>query len=545
MKMIDKAKELAYLLNGRDTGSVDSKCKIITEWLEQNQPKPVVVGLSKNQVLSLSECLSDKCNDYSFRNWIEHWLVQQEFSHPSAKTLDLLDVQIRKLTATNKVHVETAIELSKEIEQLKQNPQVVGLSDEQVRDLASVVSSVDYDDFHTTRYDALIQNYLKTQTFTQSEVKEVVVGLSDEQVGYLAAYFVSKDYGFFGEIETVIKDWQKTQTFAQSVEFSSEELADSYQSLYEDFRKVSKELEQLKSQQVVGLSNEQVVNLENYLNSDDREHCTFRAAIIDWLKTQTFTQPSPVVVGLTEEHIRAFTKEQFPEWAEHAFVKRILDWQKTQTFAQPAIGITDSRPNWDDAPYWANWLACDKYSGWHWHKNKPFIDVSGWESDYKFLTSNENWKETLQQRPSDMGIPITEQKQDVKFDSWHNITPRFNMQPDEAVSCYYKLVYTDKHGEEVNVATYSNCAIKRPKPTQQVEVGQSWKHKRKGTKYEVLAQFERPKPTQQVWKNEFGEFEVTIIGINDAELVYQNNKTKSFGTRGISDFLAKFEQVQS
>ena len=55
--MIDKEKvrELALLLIGRDTWSVESKSRIITEWLEQNQPTPVVVGLSDDQVWELAK----------------------------------------------------------------------------------------------------------------------------------------------------------------------------------------------------------------------------------------------------------------------------------------------------------------------------------------------------------------------------------------------------------------------------------------------------------------------------------------------------------
>jgi hypothetical protein len=222
------------------------------------------------------------------------------------------------------------------LEQNQPEPVVVGLSDEQVRDLAGVVSSVDYDDFHTTRYDVLIQNYLKTQTF------------------------------------------------AQSVEFSSGELADSYQSLYEDFRKVKKELEQLKLQQevkevTIGLSDEQIYNLYDWLANAEYG---FVAAYKEWAKTQTFTQSSEafkaameevhirneeiaqlkeeleqlklqqevkeVPVGLSDEQVDEISSRlECVEWGYKGIIRNYL---KTQTFAQPAIGNTDSRLNWDDAP---------------------------------------------------------------------------------------------------------------------------------------------------------------------------------------------------
>ena len=58
-----------------------SRDEIITEWLEQNQPEPVVVGLSDEQKADFVE--------YVYRNrWIEiketlnNWLKTQTFSQP-------------------------------------------------------------------------------------------------------------------------------------------------------------------------------------------------------------------------------------------------------------------------------------------------------------------------------------------------------------------------------------------------------------------------------------------------------------------------------
>lgn len=210
--MIDKEKvrELAYLLIGRDTGSVDSKCKIITEWLEQNQPEPVVVGLSDEQVLDLVYYFSHNMHTppIDTGHALESWLKTQTFVQPEVKEV------------------------------------AVGLSDEQVRDLASVVSSVDYDDFHTTRYDVLIQNYLKTQTFTQPET--TVVGLSDEQVNAFACY-----YGLStteqSKLRCELKKWLNTQIFVHSEPPLSNEQV--YGELYQEYQDVKKEIEQLKSQQ--------------------------------------------------------------------------------------------------------------------------------------------------------------------------------------------------------------------------------------------------------------------------------------------------------
>lgn len=103
------------------------------------------------------------------------------------------------------------------LEQNQPEPIVTGLTDEQIKDLACVVSSVDYDDFHTTRYDVLIQNWFKKQTFTQ-EVQAVAVGLSDEQVNSLFEYFPYKatKEDFIEGYNT----WAKTQTFTQPEQFT-------------------------------------------------------------------------------------------------------------------------------------------------------------------------------------------------------------------------------------------------------------------------------------------------------------------------------------
>ena len=255
---------------------------------------------------------------------------------------------------------------------------------------------------------------------------------------------------------------------------------------------------------VVGLSDEQIIILGEVIRSRPNESETL--VIHDWLKTQTFAQPEPIVVGLTEEHIRAFTKEQFPEWAEHAFVKRILDWQKTQTFAQPepvVVGLTeeqvfdlacemeglkdDSRyqydtlikrflktqtfaqqftPDWSTAPSWANWLAQDLNGKWVFFEDEPenYSCTNRWIASsgrYHVAVINKNWKETLQQRP---------------------------------------------------------------KPTPQVEVGQVW---RSNDNHEIA------------WEM------ATVIGVDDEAIAYRSNAKRKIGVFDIADFLAKFEQVQS
>jgi len=68
------------------------------------------------------------------------------------------------------------------------------------------------------------------------------------------------------------------------------------------------------------------------------------------------------------------------------------------------------KPDWKDAPEWANYLAMNGSGWWFWFKEKPFISeyYSEWlPSDYLIGGScraggycgANNWLESLEQRP--------------------------------------------------------------------------------------------------------------------------------------------------
>lgn len=119
--MIDKAKELAYLLNGRDTGSVDSKCKIITEWLEQNPVEPVVVGLSDDNVWSLAEAFVDD-NALTMQEMFDsygEWAKTQAFAQPEVKevVIGLTDEQIDNLVVWLGVGFVTATKVATRVKE--------------------------------------------------------------------------------------------------------------------------------------------------------------------------------------------------------------------------------------------------------------------------------------------------------------------------------------------------------------------------------------------------------------------------------------------
>jgi hypothetical protein len=56
---------------------------------------------------------------------------------------------------------------------------------------------------------------------------------------------------------------------------------------------------------------------------------------------------------------------------------------------EPQIGLCEpspqaaiaSKPNWKDAPEWAQWLAQDASHSWYWHELEPEPEDGVWESD--------------------------------------------------------------------------------------------------------------------------------------------------------------------
>lgn len=68
------------------------------------------------------------------------------------------------------------------------------------------------------------------------------------------------------------------------------------------------------------------------------------------------------------------------------------------------------KPNWDDAPDWAKWLAMDSCGTWYWHQNKPVLRQGPheggrdyWEpkrcSEIAMEPEVPNWQNTLERRP--------------------------------------------------------------------------------------------------------------------------------------------------
>jgi len=63
------------------------------------------------------------------------------------------------------------------------------------------------------------------------------------------------------------------------------------------------------------------------------------------------------------------------------------------------------KPQWKDAPDWANWLAQDYNGQWFWYENEPIMkNIQWWPANGAVDSStpdNPNWQETLEERPKD------------------------------------------------------------------------------------------------------------------------------------------------
>lgn len=66
-----------------------------------------------------------------------------------------------------------------------------------------------------------------------------------------------------------------------------------------------------------------------------------------------------------------------------------------------------SKPDWKDAPQWANFLAQDESGHWFWYEKEPRVGARGnwvWGSNNKFCSAfarndGDGWTETLESRP--------------------------------------------------------------------------------------------------------------------------------------------------
>lgn len=74
-------------------------------------------------------------------------------------------------------------------------------------------------------------------------------------------------------------------------------------------------------------------------------------------------------------------------------------------------GVEMSKPDWNDAPEWAMWLAQDFCGDWAWYQDEPPIDeetqswvwVDPFNGEWMLAgyteTIGDEWRNTLEQRP--------------------------------------------------------------------------------------------------------------------------------------------------
>jgi hypothetical protein len=60
------------------------------------------------------------------------------------------------------------------------------------------------------------------------------------------------------------------------------------------------------------------------------------------------------------------------------------------------------KPDWKDAPEWANWVAKDNFGTWKWFRDKPFVNdnemwLSGGPEEY--CSKGDGFEESLEPRP--------------------------------------------------------------------------------------------------------------------------------------------------
>ena len=61
-----------------------------------------------------------------------------------------------------------------------------------------------------------------------------------------------------------------------------------------------------------------------------------------------------------------------------------------------------SKPDWKDAPEWAQWLAMDINGDWWWYEGQPGAGDFVWDAPGRMARAHdceEDWKSSAEQRP--------------------------------------------------------------------------------------------------------------------------------------------------
>jgi hypothetical protein len=65
------------------------------------------------------------------------------------------------------------------------------------------------------------------------------------------------------------------------------------------------------------------------------------------------------------------------------------------------------KPDWKDAPEWAQWLAMDCDGTWCWYQMHPMPCQGAWGTTFKYekVKSEIFWRDSIEARPGDSPNP--------------------------------------------------------------------------------------------------------------------------------------------
>jgi hypothetical protein len=116
-----------------------------------------------------------------------------------------------------------------------------------------------------------------------------------------------------------------------------------------------------------------------------------------WDNIATFESGEPVTVG------------RFLRRASNGYsaCNSLKVWDHCRKAKLEDFGWKLNKPDWKDAPDWAQYLAQDNNDGWWWFEKEPdkSKDVEAWDicipfgGKYQKAAYNTNWLETLESRP--------------------------------------------------------------------------------------------------------------------------------------------------
>jgi hypothetical protein len=84
------------------------------------------------------------------------------------------------------------------------------------------------------------------------------------------------------------------------------------------------------------------------------------------------------------------------------FDDNISKWDNCRRITPEDFGWKlGGKPDWKDAPDWANYLAQDANGGWWWYDDSPKSSVKSWLNGTRHAAAMAvfNWRETLESRP--------------------------------------------------------------------------------------------------------------------------------------------------